>query len=269
MIIWIRNRKGWIGGVFFLLAGIFALSFVIGGVGTGNQASLSDIFGNSGGGSAGTTTGQPEHRRRFRRRSRPSPRTRRPGRISRTRTRAPRARGRGRRVEALCGAQARQSRRPPAPGAGAGAGGEQLQQPGAELSAAGFFVVARQRQHVLGRHARLAHRGPREPGPGGSRERSAEQGADQGGRPCEARDLLVEAVGQHLRQDRGAAGLREERSRSHRLAQLRFRGAERERHEGRDQGLRRVPQARARRHQRTAGEVDPQATQSDSTTHDS
>lgn len=60
MIIWIRNRKGWIGGVFFLLAAIFALSFVIGGVGTGNQASLSDIFGNNGGGSAGTTTAQPD-----------------------------------------------------------------------------------------------------------------------------------------------------------------------------------------------------------------
>jgi tetratricopeptide (TPR) repeat protein len=56
MIIWIRNRKGWIGGVFFILAAIFALSFVIGGVGTGNNASLSDIFGNSGGSS---TTPQP------------------------------------------------------------------------------------------------------------------------------------------------------------------------------------------------------------------
>ena len=55
MIIWIRNRRGWIGGVFFLLIGIFALSFVIGGVGTGNNASLSDIFGNSGGSSASTT----------------------------------------------------------------------------------------------------------------------------------------------------------------------------------------------------------------------
>jgi tetratricopeptide (TPR) repeat protein len=56
MIIWIRNRRGWIGGVFFLLIGIFALSFVIGGVGTGNNASLSDIFGNSGGGSSASTT---------------------------------------------------------------------------------------------------------------------------------------------------------------------------------------------------------------------
>jgi tetratricopeptide (TPR) repeat protein len=58
MIIWIRNRKGWIGGVFFLLAAIFALSFVIGGVGTGNNASLSDIFGKNGG-SAGSTPSQP------------------------------------------------------------------------------------------------------------------------------------------------------------------------------------------------------------------
>jgi tetratricopeptide (TPR) repeat protein len=54
MIIWIRNRKGWIAAVFFFLAALFALSFIIGGVGTGNNASLSDIFGNSGG-SAGTT----------------------------------------------------------------------------------------------------------------------------------------------------------------------------------------------------------------------
>jgi len=60
MIIWIRNRKGWIGGVFFLLAAIFALSFVIGGVGTGNQASLSDIFGNGSANGSGTTTAQPE-----------------------------------------------------------------------------------------------------------------------------------------------------------------------------------------------------------------
>ncbi len=60
MIIWIRNRKGWIGGVFFLLAAIFALSFVIGGVGTGNQASLSDIFGNNSANGSGTTTAQPE-----------------------------------------------------------------------------------------------------------------------------------------------------------------------------------------------------------------
>ena len=58
MIIWIRSRKGWIGAVFFILAGIFAMSFIIGGVGTGNNASISDIF-NSGGGGSGSTTAQP------------------------------------------------------------------------------------------------------------------------------------------------------------------------------------------------------------------
>jgi tetratricopeptide (TPR) repeat protein len=55
MIIWIRSRKGWVGGVFFALVAIFAISFIIGGVGTGSQASLSDIIGNDGG-SAGTST---------------------------------------------------------------------------------------------------------------------------------------------------------------------------------------------------------------------
>jgi tetratricopeptide (TPR) repeat protein len=55
MIIWIRERKGWVGVVFFVMIGIFAASFVIGGVGSGNNASLSDIFGNSGGSSATTT----------------------------------------------------------------------------------------------------------------------------------------------------------------------------------------------------------------------
>ena len=55
MIIWIRTRKGWVGGIFFALVAIFAISFIIGGVGTGSQASLSDIIGNNGGG-AGTST---------------------------------------------------------------------------------------------------------------------------------------------------------------------------------------------------------------------
>jgi tetratricopeptide (TPR) repeat protein len=58
MIIWIRNRKGWISVVFFLLAAIFALTFIIGGVGTGNSASISDIF-NNGGGGGGSNTPQP------------------------------------------------------------------------------------------------------------------------------------------------------------------------------------------------------------------
>lgn len=56
MIIWIRNRKGWVGVVFVVMIVIFAASFVIGGVGSGNNASLSDIFGNSGGGGNGATT---------------------------------------------------------------------------------------------------------------------------------------------------------------------------------------------------------------------
>jgi tetratricopeptide (TPR) repeat protein len=55
MIIWIRERKGWVAVVFIVMIGIFAASFVIGGVGSGNNASLSDIFGNSGGSSATTT----------------------------------------------------------------------------------------------------------------------------------------------------------------------------------------------------------------------
>jgi tetratricopeptide (TPR) repeat protein len=59
MIIWIRNRKGWVGGVFILMVAIFGLSFIIGGVGTGNQASLSDIFGNNSASGGGTTTAQP------------------------------------------------------------------------------------------------------------------------------------------------------------------------------------------------------------------
>jgi hypothetical protein len=57
MIIWIRNRKGWVAVIFFGLALIFALSFVIGGVGTGSNASLSDIFND--GGASNTTTTSP------------------------------------------------------------------------------------------------------------------------------------------------------------------------------------------------------------------
>ena len=56
MIIWIRTRKGWVGGIFFALVAIFAISFIIGGVGTGSNASLSDIFGNDGGGRTSTTS---------------------------------------------------------------------------------------------------------------------------------------------------------------------------------------------------------------------
>jgi tetratricopeptide (TPR) repeat protein len=58
MIIWIRSRKGWVGGVFFVLAAIFAASFIIGGVGTGSNASLSDIIGNDDGSGTSTTSTQ-------------------------------------------------------------------------------------------------------------------------------------------------------------------------------------------------------------------
>jgi tetratricopeptide (TPR) repeat protein len=56
MIIWIRNRKGWVGAVFFVLAAIFAASFIIGGVGTGSNASLSDIIGKDNGSASTTST---------------------------------------------------------------------------------------------------------------------------------------------------------------------------------------------------------------------
>ena len=56
MIIWIRSRKGWVGVVFFVLVAIFAVSFIIGGVGTGSQASLSDIIGNDDGTGTSTTS---------------------------------------------------------------------------------------------------------------------------------------------------------------------------------------------------------------------
>ena len=56
MIIWIRSRKGWVGGVFFVLAVIFAASFIIGGVGSGSSASLSDIIGNDDGTGTSTTS---------------------------------------------------------------------------------------------------------------------------------------------------------------------------------------------------------------------
>ena len=74
-------------------------------------------------------------------------------------------------------------------------------------------------------------------------------------------ERLVEALDGHLRQDRRAARVRQERPRGDDLAQLRLGGAERERHEDRDQGLRGVPQARARRRQRAAGQDDPEAAQ--------
>lgn len=56
MIIWIRNRKGWVAVIFFGLALVFALSFIIGGVGTGSNASLSDIFNDGGANNSASTS---------------------------------------------------------------------------------------------------------------------------------------------------------------------------------------------------------------------
>jgi tetratricopeptide (TPR) repeat protein len=56
MLMRIREQKGWIRGIFVVLVLVFAGSFVIGGVGSGNNFSLSDIIGNNSGGSSGTTS---------------------------------------------------------------------------------------------------------------------------------------------------------------------------------------------------------------------
>jgi tetratricopeptide (TPR) repeat protein len=54
MLMRIREQKGWIRGIFVALILVFASSFVIGGVGSGSNFSLSDIIGNDSGSS--TTT---------------------------------------------------------------------------------------------------------------------------------------------------------------------------------------------------------------------
>jgi tetratricopeptide (TPR) repeat protein len=55
MLMRIREQKGWIRGIFIALILVFASSFVIGGVGSGGNFSLSDIIGNNGGSSSSTT----------------------------------------------------------------------------------------------------------------------------------------------------------------------------------------------------------------------
>ena len=45
MLMRIREQKGWIRGIFIALILVFASSFVIGGVGSGSNFSLSDIIG--------------------------------------------------------------------------------------------------------------------------------------------------------------------------------------------------------------------------------
>ena len=262
MIIWIRNRKGWVGGVFFVLAGIFALSFVIGGVGTGNNASLSDIFGNNGGGS-GTTTAQPasvgslekkvkaqpknaqawqDLAERLRQRDPPD---RRGARLAATSSRSspatwtacsasPWRRRRWRPTTATRRSSCSSRRSPPRPA-----------------------TTARSRAARSARSPRIRSRRPR-PRPQTEQQTKL---LDRGEQDRQEGEHLVEALDEHLRQDRRAAGVHEERPRRHDLAQLRLRRAERERHEDGDQGLRRLPQARARRRQRAAGQDDPEAAQ--------
>jgi cytochrome c-type biogenesis protein CcmH/NrfG len=55
MLMRIREQKGWIRGIFVALILVFASSFVIGGVGSGSNFSLSDIIGGNGGGSSSPT----------------------------------------------------------------------------------------------------------------------------------------------------------------------------------------------------------------------
>jgi cytochrome c-type biogenesis protein CcmH/NrfG len=55
MLMRIREQKGWIRGIFIALILVFASSFVIGGVGSGSNFSLSDIIGNGSSGSSTTT----------------------------------------------------------------------------------------------------------------------------------------------------------------------------------------------------------------------
>jgi cytochrome c-type biogenesis protein CcmH/NrfG len=55
MLMRIREQKGWIRGIFIALILVFASSFVIGGVGSGGNFSLSDIIGNNSGSSSSPT----------------------------------------------------------------------------------------------------------------------------------------------------------------------------------------------------------------------
>jgi cytochrome c-type biogenesis protein CcmH/NrfG len=56
MLMRIREQKGWIRGIFVALILVFASSFVIGGVGSGSNFSLSDIIGNSSSSSSTTNS---------------------------------------------------------------------------------------------------------------------------------------------------------------------------------------------------------------------
>ena len=218
---------------------IFAASFVIGGVGTGNQASLSDIFGNNGGAS-GTTTPTAAASARSRRRSRRSRRTPQPGRSSRMPTRARRSRadeasawakvnalkpGNMETLQRLALAQAQVATNNEQPGAAAAAGRPRASRP-ATTAPSPAARSARSRED------------PVTPGAGRGRAEQQIEVPDPGEHARQEGQHLVEALDRHLRQDRRAPGLREERPRRDDLAQLRLGRAERERHEDRDQGLR-------------------------------
>jgi Flp pilus assembly protein TadD len=55
MLMTIRERKGWIRGVFIVLILFFAGGFLLGGAGTGNNFSVSDLIGNNSGSSSSTS----------------------------------------------------------------------------------------------------------------------------------------------------------------------------------------------------------------------
>jgi Tfp pilus assembly protein PilF len=57
MLMRIREQKGWIRGIFIVLVLVFASSFVIGGVGSGSNFSLSDIIGNNSSSSGSSNPG--------------------------------------------------------------------------------------------------------------------------------------------------------------------------------------------------------------------
>jgi cytochrome c-type biogenesis protein CcmH/NrfG len=57
MLMTIRERKGWIRGVFIVLILFFAGGFLLGGAGTGNNFSVSDLIGNGSSSSSSTSTG--------------------------------------------------------------------------------------------------------------------------------------------------------------------------------------------------------------------
>ncbi|MEO9174290.1 MAG: hypothetical protein ABI317_02165 [Gaiellales bacterium] len=57
MLMTIRERKGWIRGVFIVLILFFAGGFLLGGAGTGNNFSVSDLLGGNSGSSSSTNNG--------------------------------------------------------------------------------------------------------------------------------------------------------------------------------------------------------------------